>query len=356
MQHGGEAATGRVAQAADAIGRRRAASATSPLSGAVSDSSSTSRSSSPRAIMIAMPWSPIGPETITRSPARIAAGPSVERVLDRPDARRVDVEAIRLAALDDLGVAGDDLDARGLRRRAIEATMRSRSATGRPSSTMNPADRASGRAPAIARSLTVPFTASSPMSPPGKKSGRTTKESVVNASAALAVVEQGAVGERLQQRVAEVRRRKSASIRSWLDLPPAPWESVICSSRILRRGRRRRSSIASRTSSSSGRSAGAVALHQRRAPSRAGAGRRDGRSCSRRRRRPREETMQVPIGCLRRAGGAEHLALPRLDHALEHLAALAGLRVGDPHAGHLEADLGVEVGELRRAASGRSAR
>ena len=33
---------------------------------------------------------------------------------------------------------------------------------------------------------------------------------------------------------------------------------------------------------------------------------------------------------LRRAGGAEHLALPRLEHALEHLAALAGLRVGDP--------------------------
>ena len=44
---------------------------------------------------------------------------------------------------------------------------------------------------------------------------------------------------------------------------------------------------------------------------------------------------------LRRARGAEHLALPRLEHALEHLAALAGLRVGDPHPGHLEQPLRV---------------
>src|SRR5215216_6317589 len=44
---------------------------------------------------------------------------------------------------------------------------------------------------------------------------------------------------------------------------------------------------------------------------------------------------------LGRAGGAEHLALPRLNDALEHLPALARLRVGDPHAGHREAALGV---------------
>ena len=54
--------------------------------------------------------------------------------------------------------------------------------------------------------------------------------------------------------------------------------------------------------------------------------------------------MQVPIGVLGRAGGAEDLALPRLDDALEHLAALARLRVGDAHAGHAVAPLGVEVG------------
>src|SRR4051795_1479592 len=47
---------------------------------------------------------------------------------------------------------------------------------------------------------------------------------------------------------------------------------------------------------------------------------------------------------LRRAGRAEHLALPRLDDALEHLTALAGLRIGDADAGDAEAQLGVVVG------------
>ncbi len=46
---------------------------------------------------------------------------------------------------------------------------------------------------------------------------------------------------------------------------------------------------------------------------------------------------------LRGAGGAEHLALPGFEHALEHLAALARLGIGDPHAGHAEQQLGVEV-------------
>src|SRR3954453_14246091 len=46
---------------------------------------------------------------------------------------------------------------------------------------------------------------------------------------------------------------------------------------------------------------------------------------------------------LRRAGRAEPLALPRLDDALEHLTALAGLRIGDADAGDLVAQLGVEV-------------
>ena len=47
---------------------------------------------------------------------------------------------------------------------------------------MNAAERNSGLAPPTARSLTVPCTARLPMSPPGKNGGRTTKESVVNAS------------------------------------------------------------------------------------------------------------------------------------------------------------------------------
>ena len=57
---------------------------------------------------------------------------------------------------------------------AIEAAIRCRSATGNPSSRMKPHDRYSGRAPDMARSLTVPLTARSPMSPPGKNSGDTT--------------------------------------------------------------------------------------------------------------------------------------------------------------------------------------
>ena len=57
---------------------------------------------------------------------------------------------------------------------AIEATIRRRSSRGSPSSRMNPALRARGRAPHTARSFTVPLTASSPMVPPGKKIGETT--------------------------------------------------------------------------------------------------------------------------------------------------------------------------------------
>ncbi len=64
----------------------------------------------------------------------------------------------------------------------IEATIRFRSASANPSSRMKAAERNSGSAPPTARSFTVPQTASRPMSPPGKKSGRTTNESVVNAT------------------------------------------------------------------------------------------------------------------------------------------------------------------------------
>src|SRR5918911_1592181 len=62
---------------------------------------------------------------------------------------------------------------------AIDAAIRRRSAVGKPSSTMKPAVSASGCAPTMARSLTVPFPASSPMSPPGKNSGLTTDSFVV---------------------------------------------------------------------------------------------------------------------------------------------------------------------------------
>ena len=76
---------------------------------------------------------------------------------------------------------------------------------GSPSSRMNPAESATGRAPHIARSLTVPCTASEPMSPPGKNNGLMTNESVENASRSAGRVEQRAVVQRLQHRVGEGR-------------------------------------------------------------------------------------------------------------------------------------------------------
>jgi hypothetical protein len=54
---------------------------------------------------------------------------------------------------------------------AISPATRSRSAIGNPSSMINPTLRYWGSAPHMARSLTVPLTARSPMLPPGEKDG-----------------------------------------------------------------------------------------------------------------------------------------------------------------------------------------
>ncbi len=56
----------------------------------------------------------------------------------------------------------------------IERATCSRTASGRPSSRISETARAVGIPPIIATSLTVPWTASEPMSPPGKNSGDTT--------------------------------------------------------------------------------------------------------------------------------------------------------------------------------------
>ena len=95
-------------------------------------------------------------------------------MLDQADPGRIDVAAVRLALLDHLGVAGDHLHPGDRAAASIEAMIRTRSMTGKPSSRMNPADRHIGVAPDTARSFTVPLTARSPMSPPGKNSGETT--------------------------------------------------------------------------------------------------------------------------------------------------------------------------------------
>ena len=63
----------------------------------------------------------------------------------------------------------------------MESSIRSRSSKGSPSSRMRAHEMKSGLAPMTARSFTVPFTASFPMSPPGKKIGVIVKVSVVKA-------------------------------------------------------------------------------------------------------------------------------------------------------------------------------
>ena len=87
---------------------------TSSVSGAVSERRSDSMPSSPRASMMVIPWSPIGPETITASPGRAAETDSRTGALQHADPRRVDEAGIGLAALHHLGVAGHDLHPRPL--------------------------------------------------------------------------------------------------------------------------------------------------------------------------------------------------------------------------------------------------
>ena len=110
--------------------------------------------------------------------------------------------------------------------RAMDATMRSRSEKASPSSRMNPAVSAAGRAPATSRSLTVPHTASSPMSPPGKNIGSTTKASVVMASrplpASMRAASSSGAKASLCRCFAKTSRTRLAVIN-----PPLPWPSKI---------------------------------------------------------------------------------------------------------------------------------
>src|SRR3989338_7311179 len=99
--------------------------------------------------------------------AVVAQHPGYQYLVARTGALAGDVDALRYHA--DAG-GGDEY--------AIDSTMRLRSASGKPSSRMKPAERYSGRAPDIATSLIVPCTERQPISPPGKNSGDTTWLSV----------------------------------------------------------------------------------------------------------------------------------------------------------------------------------
>ena len=235
----------------------------------MSDSTSASSSNSPRASMIAVPCSPIEPDSSTLSPGRRPCGLRRARGSGRADAGGREVHLVGVAALDDLGVAGDDLDAGRARRRARSRRPRraGRRSPGPPRGSSR-AVSASGRAPATARSLTVPLTASSPIEPPGKRSGLTTKESVVTTTSP-------ARRRRRRARCMPKAGANSPSISVCVALPPAPWAIVIAAS--LKRGRLARAvSMIPRI-----RSSRPVALTRPPAPARSG------RSCNRRRRRPR---------------------------------------------------------------------
>jgi hypothetical protein len=124
--------------------------------------------------MIAMPCSAIGPLRTTRSPG-CAPSDEIERsciktprpvvVMKQPSALPRSTTFVSPVTRSTPAVAAAA---------RIDATIRSSCASAKPSSRMNAALTQSGRAPAIATSFTVPFTARSPMSPPGKKSGVTT--------------------------------------------------------------------------------------------------------------------------------------------------------------------------------------
>ena len=79
--------------------------------------------------------------------------------------------------------------------------------------------RKRARAPHIARSFTVPLTANAPMSPPGKNSGRTTYESVVNASWPAPVSKTAPSCRAFEARAAE--RRHEQLLDELMHQPPA---------------------------------------------------------------------------------------------------------------------------------------
>ena len=65
-----------------------------------------------------------------------------------------------------------------------------------------------GSAPETARSFTVPFTASSPIDPPGKNSGCTTNESVLIAMLARRQIKHRGIAQILQRRIAKRRQKQ----------------------------------------------------------------------------------------------------------------------------------------------------
>src|SRR5258706_1902128 len=195
---------------------------TSSWSGAESLTIGDSTSRSARAAMIVVPCSAMAPLRITRSPGRAPAAviswwcatrPTPLVVMKHPSALPRSTTLVSPVTSRTPAVFAAAL---------IDSTIRPRSASGKPSSRMKAALRYRGRSPAIARSLTVPLTASIPMAPPGKKSGVTTCPSVVKASRPPATFRTAWSSSRSRYEFRNARKKYRA-IRSagiWPPLPP----------------------------------------------------------------------------------------------------------------------------------------
>src|SRR4051794_16658651 len=143
-------------------------------SGRVSDSMGASSSNSPRASRIAVPWSPTGPDSRIRSPGARPAGDRSARPSRRPrPAVQMYISSAWPRSTTFVSPATTSTSA-ARAAAAIASTSPRRTSASRPSSSTSDTVSASGLAPAAARSFTVPFTASSPIDPPGKRIGRTT--------------------------------------------------------------------------------------------------------------------------------------------------------------------------------------
>src|SRR5271167_3029997 len=121
---------------------------------------------------------------------------------------------------------------------AMSATISFSSAMGKPSSSTNAAEIQDGTAPDIAKSLQVPWMASSPMEPPGKRLGCTTNESVDIAIRSPLGKETTAPSPSASSVGLRNASTNTASTSAAEDFPPAPCARVTCSS--SNRGRRLR--------------------------------------------------------------------------------------------------------------------
>ena len=214
-----------------------------------------------------------------------------------------------------------------------------------PSSRMKPPER-SGRAPLMARSLTVPLTARSPMLPPGKNSGRTTKESVEKASRTPPSGEHRGVAE-----LGASTSPPKAGSEEVLDQlgGHGPAAAVAHDDRRLVAQRSRAGPAGEVDGLESG---GRGAQAQRGSPPGRGVLRAAGRG-SRRRRRPRWRPSSRRAGCAActRVPNASHscgLIRPCSTSPLRQTRRLLGVDVGD-----VEAVLGVVVAVAARTAASR---